>query len=912
MNAIATHGKDGSYQKITHYGDVFMHDDELVWAAAAMFAATGDPIYQTKMKEWMPDPNSSNTRRWGWWRCFEGYGWAMRTYAFAARTGRLTPGQMDAAYLQKCENELIAAGNDQAARAAACAYGSSLPSQEKSWDQTGWNFSNDKGFDIAVAHQLNAQPGYLPAIVSNMNYEAGSNPLNMMFLTGLGWKRQHEIVSQYAHNDRRILPPSGLCLGNMQSGFTWIATYGSELGQLNYPSDSAPTNRYPLYDRWGDTYNTSTEFVLADLSMGLSSLAFLAGQTSTRTQTWKSATGTLTLPDNPVPCGSPATATLNVPGMDLSAARVVWEARDQKPHIGGGTFEFSPAFPGAQWVEAEATWPDGRRVVASGTISATNNTPGPGAEYTPNADTLALYHFNGNFNDSGPGGYHLTPSGNVTRRNDNLGWMINPAGEVVRFSGLGDKLSVTLPDSLVMPGATATPVTIEAWIYPQSYVAYGKENCPVLELSQASDARFGVLDGKWNNPKNPHFSAANTTVLTAAQWKTHVQPYQWQHVQITFDASATVRFYLDGVLLASATVPQNYGRTSNWTLTLGNFKGDLDELRISKAVTPVLLPTVTISLADSSATQEGGAADPGVFRFSRSGGTTDPLVVFFTTAGSATNGVDYPNTMGALAIPAGSPSETLSLPPIDDTLVEGNETVAITLSPNPNYTVGNPAAQTLNIIDNDSAAADEFTVDADTVALYHFNGDYTNSAGGTYHLTAAGGTSRTASNRGWMQTPAGEVVRFRALGDTLSVTIPDSALQPGPAATALTLEARIYPRAYKAYSVGNYPVIDLFQHSDSRLGVQDGKWSNPRVPTVYGAAATLVTNTQWNNVVETDEWSSLKITFAPDGTVSCYINDTLIASTTVSLNTGRTTNWTLTLGNFDGDMDEVRISKVVR
>ncbi len=45
-NAIATNGKDGSYQKLTHYGDAFMHDDELAWAACEMFVATGDPSYQ--------------------------------------------------------------------------------------------------------------------------------------------------------------------------------------------------------------------------------------------------------------------------------------------------------------------------------------------------------------------------------------------------------------------------------------------------------------------------------------------------------------------------------------------------------------------------------------------------------------------------------------------------------------------------------------------------------------------------------------------------------------------------------------------------------------------------------------------------------------------------------------------------
>ena len=43
--AIAKYGKDGAYQKITHYGDDFMHDDELAWAACEMFLATGDPHF---------------------------------------------------------------------------------------------------------------------------------------------------------------------------------------------------------------------------------------------------------------------------------------------------------------------------------------------------------------------------------------------------------------------------------------------------------------------------------------------------------------------------------------------------------------------------------------------------------------------------------------------------------------------------------------------------------------------------------------------------------------------------------------------------------------------------------------------------------------------------------------------------
>ncbi|HLP75478.1 MAG TPA: glycoside hydrolase family 9 protein, partial [Candidatus Paceibacterota bacterium] len=84
-NAINAHGLTGIYQKITHYGDDFGDRDELVWAAAAMFAATGDAQYQQKLFEWFPDPTNAATFRWGWWRLYQSYGNAVCSYAFAVR-----------------------------------------------------------------------------------------------------------------------------------------------------------------------------------------------------------------------------------------------------------------------------------------------------------------------------------------------------------------------------------------------------------------------------------------------------------------------------------------------------------------------------------------------------------------------------------------------------------------------------------------------------------------------------------------------------------------------------------------------------------------------------------------------------------------------------------------------------------
>ncbi|MBI3191698.1 MAG: glycoside hydrolase family 9 protein, partial [Pedosphaera parvula] len=319
-NAIALHGKDGAYQKITHYGDDFAHNDELAWAACEMFLATGDPAIHQTLKSWFPDPTDPATFRWGWWRLYACYGNAVRSYAFAARSGRLAAGQLDAAYLSKCETTITNAGNDALAWSQENAYGSSFPDATKRVRGAGWYFSADQAFDITVACQLNARPEYLAALVANMNYEGGCNPVNVSYVTGLGWKRQREIVDQYSQNDRRRLPKSGIPLGNIQQGFVFVNTYGTELSALTFPPDDAGTAPYPYYDRWADTFNVSTEFVVLNQARGLGTLAFLATQTPVKTQAWTSVTAQITGLPTQVSTNTPVTASVQVPGLDLGVA----------------------------------------------------------------------------------------------------------------------------------------------------------------------------------------------------------------------------------------------------------------------------------------------------------------------------------------------------------------------------------------------------------------------------------------------------------------------------------------------------------------------------------------------------------------------------------------------------------------
>ena len=365
--AIAKHGKDGAYQKLTHYGDTFMHDDELAWAACEMFLATGEDTYQRQLIAWY-DPESNATLKWTWQRLFESYGCAARSYAFAARTGRLDASQLDATYLAKCTAQIITAGDDALARSQANSYGTAFELEAKRIKAGGWYFSGDRAFDLTVAQQLSPRPDYLDAILTNLNYECGCNPVNQPFVTGLGANRQHEIVSQYAHNDRRMLPPSGLPLGNIQTGFANLKDYGGELAGLTFPSDNATEAPYPFYDRWSDRFNVTTEAVVVNQARGLACAAALAAASGLRDQPWNSAPAQIITPRGFAPADQPVSVTLQVTGPDLTGAVILWEVQDQEPTFGGVTFTFTPAKSGGSWVEAEVHWPDGRRAFAAATF----------------------------------------------------------------------------------------------------------------------------------------------------------------------------------------------------------------------------------------------------------------------------------------------------------------------------------------------------------------------------------------------------------------------------------------------------------------------------------------------------------------------------------------------------------------
>jgi hypothetical protein len=243
--AWAQHGRDNVYQRLTHYGDYDGDRDETLWAAAEMYLATGDEKIHNMLLEKF-DPSDKGTWRWSWWSLFESYGCAARSYGFADRTGRMPEGKLNKTMRDKCQREILSRAHYCAREARNSAYNTSFPQPSKRFRNGGWYFPSDLGFDITAGYVLDPRPEFLDAVAGNLNYEAGANPVNVSYITGVGWKRQRDVVHQYAQNDRRVLPPSGIPLGSIQSGFTFLDHYKTLLRELSWPKDDDPRNPYPF------------------------------------------------------------------------------------------------------------------------------------------------------------------------------------------------------------------------------------------------------------------------------------------------------------------------------------------------------------------------------------------------------------------------------------------------------------------------------------------------------------------------------------------------------------------------------------------------------------------------------------------------------------------------------------------
>jgi len=158
------------------------------------------------------------------------------------------------------------------------------------------------------------------------------------------------------------------------------------------------------------------------------------------------------------------------------------------------------------------------------------------------------------------------------------------------------------------------------------------------------------------------------------------------------------------------------------------------------------LPVVWVSATNQPYAVEGGVA--GAFVFTRNGNTAGALTVAFAVGGTAA-AARYQALPNTVTIPAGQTSVSLPVTAVDDKLVEGEQTVMVTLTEAETYRSAYPSSATVTIQDNDQ----EVWVDASAFDASKYGpvpGQFTFARFGTTNtpVTIAYTISGTASN-GW-------------------------------------------------------------------------------------------------------------------------------------------------------------------
>jgi hypothetical protein len=230
-------------------------------------------------------------------------------------------------------------------------------------------------------------------------------------------------------------------------------------------------------------------------------------------------------------------------------------------------------------------------------------------------------------------------------------------------------------------------------------------------------------------------------------------------------------------------------------LTVGNGPGYVVGTPATATITinddeaPVL--TVAASDATGAETVSGQTANPAKFTITRLGSRASALTVHYAMGGSATMGVDYQTVTGTATIAANGASVVVTITPVDDQVLEGDETITMTLTSGSGYAIGMPGDAQATLQDDEpqvtivatDAAAGEGTAAGDT-GLFTLTRRGRTDQGLAVHLnvsgTAVAGVDYSAVDT-TVLIPAGETTA------TLLVAPIDDAIPEGSESVVATV-----------------------------------------------------------------------------------------------------------------------------
>jgi hypothetical protein len=305
----------------------------------------------------------------------------------------------------------------------------------------------------------------------------------------------------------------------------------------------------------------------------------------------------------------------------------------------------------------------------------------------------------------------FTVSGTATAGTDynSLGTTVTiPAGATTAV-----KTVIPKQDTLVEPNET-----IKVTLAPGTgYTVGSPSNATVILRSDDTRVTVAATDatateanlantGKFTFTRTGNTAGVLTVKFTVSGTATAGTDYNSLGTSVAFAAGATTA--------VKTVIPkQDTLQEANESVVLTLAAGTGYTVGTPKTATVILTSndpvtqTVTVAATDATATEAGPTN--GRFTFTRTGATaaalSAPVTVAFTVSGTATPGTDYNSLSPTVTIPAGLTTAVKTVIPKQDTAVEPNETVIVTLSQSANYKVGSPKTATVILASDDALAS---------------------------------------------------------------------------------------------------------------------------------------------------------------------------------------------------------------
>ncbi|MFE1459140.1 glycoside hydrolase family 9 protein [Streptomyces sp. NPDC058735] len=206
----ALHAPDADSTGGGAYGDTQV-TDEFYWAAAELYATTGESAYRDAVTSSSWHTSSGAFTRYG-------FGWA-DTAALGRLTLATVPNELPAADLTRIRSSVTAAADTHLSTMAQQGYGVPIPTDGYFWGSNSG--LADNAIVMAVAAELTGDARYRAGVLRAMDHLLGRNALGQSYVTGYGEtssRNQHHRFWAHQLDASLHNPPAGSLAGGPNSG----------------------------------------------------------------------------------------------------------------------------------------------------------------------------------------------------------------------------------------------------------------------------------------------------------------------------------------------------------------------------------------------------------------------------------------------------------------------------------------------------------------------------------------------------------------------------------------------------------------------------------------------------------------------------------------------------------------------